>query len=552
MQDFGSRMEQLAIELVRLRSVVGTGGERAVTIWIRDWLSRLPVFSAGHDKLLFEAIDGDEAGRGSLIAILEAPDPTSETVLLLGHTDTVGVSDYAAAERFATDHYSLPAALQGLELDSISKADLESGGYVFGRGIFDMKAGIAALMLLAEELASRADRLKANFIFAFVPDEEGGSLGMLAAVKRLAAVSKERGWNFKAALDTDYMTGRFEEDTAKYVYLGTVGKLLPSIFVHGAATHVGEAFDGMDANFLAAVIMHSIDMDPKLCDEMGGEATQPPISLRMKDLKEEYSVQTTDGAFLYFNYATHKSTPDEVIRKLKARVESVMGEAAKELARRSTEHSALSDAGRKAAYRVPSVMTYDELLSCVRRHMGDKLDDVISGFELGSGKSYPDLRDYSLALVREVHRHLPDQGPKAVIFLSPPYYPHITAEGDDGKANLLAQAAEKAVEEARSLFPYDIRTRKFYPYISDLSYCRLPSKNGAIDALVKNMPAWPKKYSLPLDDISALDIPVINIGPYGKDAHRPTERLSRAYSFDAMPFILKRTLELLTGTDLLI
>lgn len=552
MKDFGKRMENLAVELVRHRSVVGTKGERAVTLWIKDRLSQLPYFSANPGRLIFEPVPADEAGRGSLIAILEATIPSSDAVLLIGHTDTVGVSDYAAAEPFATDPAFLPTALQGMELDAETKADIESGGYVFGRGIYDMKAGVAALMLLAEELASRADGLKANFIFAFVPDEEGGSLGMLAAVKRLAAMSKERGWTFKAAIDTDYMTGRFEEDRAKYVYLGTVGKLLPSIYVHGAATHVGEAFGGMDANFLAAAIMHSIDMDPRLCDELGGEATQPPISLRMKDLKEEYSVQTADGAFLYFNFATHKSTPDEVIEKLKARVESVMEEAAEELALRSTEHSALSGTGRKAAYRVPSVMTYDQLMSCVRRHIGDKLEDVIKGFEEGAGKSYPDPRDFSLALVREVHRHLPDQGPKAILFFSPPYYPHIAAEDDDEKAHLLVQAAEKAVEEARTLFPYDIRTRRFYPYISDLSYCRLPSKRGAIDALLENMPAWPEKYVLPLDDISELDMPVINIGPYGKDAHRPTERLSRAYSLDAMPFLLKRVLELLTGTSLLI
>ncbi|MBP7110038.1 MAG: M20/M25/M40 family metallo-hydrolase [Firmicutes bacterium] len=552
MQDFGSRMERLAIELVRLRSVVGTEGELGITLWIKDRLSGLPYFAMNPDRLVFEAIPGDKLGRGSLMAIFEAARPTSDAVLLIGHTDTVGLSDYAAAEPFATDPSLLPQALQAMELDAEAKADLESGDYLFGRGIFDMKAGVAALMLLAEELSCKAGDLAANFVFAFVPDEEGGSLGMLTAVRRLALLSKERGWSFNAAIDTDYMTGRFNEDHAKYVYLGTVGKLLPSIYVHGSPTHVGEAFGGMDANFLAAAIMHSIDMDPGLCDELGGEATQPPISLRMRDLKEEYSVQTTDGAFLYFNYATHASTPDEVMAKLKARIEAVMESAAAELARRSMEHSALSGAVRKRAYRVPSVMSYDELLSCVRKHLGEGLDEVISGFVKGAGMSYTDPRDFSLALVREVHRYLPDQGPKAVIFFSPPYYPHITAEAADLKAQRLIQAASGAVEEARVRFPYEIGTRKFYPYISDLSYCRLPAKKGAVEALVENMPAWPEKYVLPLQDIATLDMPVINIGPYGKDAHRPTERLCRDYSLDAMPFILKRVLELLTGMPLLV
>ncbi|HOG53706.1 MAG TPA: M20/M25/M40 family metallo-hydrolase, partial [Bacillota bacterium] len=237
MQDFGSRMERLAIELVRLRSVVGTEGELGITLWIKDRLSGLPYFAMNPDRLVFEAIPGDKLGRGSLMAIFEAARPTSDAVLLIGHTDTVGLSDYAAAEPFATDPSLLPQALQAMELDAEAKADLESGDYLFGRGIFDMKAGVAALMLLAEELSCKAGDLAANFVFAFVPDEEGGSLGMLTAVRRLALLSKERGWSFNAAIDTDYMTGRFNEDHAKYVYLGTVGKLLPSIYVHGSPTH---------------------------------------------------------------------------------------------------------------------------------------------------------------------------------------------------------------------------------------------------------------------------------------------------------------------------
>ena len=43
----------------------------------------------------------------------------------------------------------------------------------------------------------------------------------------------------------------------------------------------------------------------------------PPISLRQQDLKPEYSVQTARTSYLYFNFGTHSSTPDEIMEKVK-------------------------------------------------------------------------------------------------------------------------------------------------------------------------------------------------------------------------------------------
>lgn len=36
-----------------------------------------------------------------------------------------------------------------------------------------------------------------------------------------------------------------------------------------------------------------------------------------------------------------------------------------------------------------------------------------------------------------------------------------------------------------------------------------------------------------------LDIPVLNLGPSGKDPHRPTERLCLSYSLDIFPILLR-------------
>ena len=43
------------------------------------------------------------------------------------------------------------------------------------------------------------------------------------------------------------------------------------------------------------------------------------------------------------------------------------------------------------------------------------------------------------------------------------------------------------------------------------------------------MPAFGSKYDLPIKDMQKLNLPVVNIGPFGKDAHQYTERLEKKY-----------------------
>jgi arginine utilization protein RocB len=94
---------------------------------------------------------------------------------------------------------------------------------------------------------------------------------------------------------------------------------------------------------------------------------------------------------------------------------------------------------------------------------------------------------------------------------------------------------------------YELATRKFYPYISDLSYCGITEDEGALASLTDNMPAWPKKYSLPVEDIRSLNVPAVNIGPYGKEPHQFGERVHRDYTFNVMPELLYYTVKELLG-----
>ncbi|HHU68958.1 MAG TPA: hypothetical protein GXZ31_01500 [Thermoanaerobacterales bacterium] len=50
-----------------------------------------------------------------------------------------------------------------------------------------------------------------------------------------------------------------------------------------------------------------------------------------------------------------------------------------------------------------------------------------------------------------------------------------------------------------------------------------------------------------IEDIRELNLPVVNIGPYGKDAHKYTERVYMPYSFETVPRITYESIISLLG-----
>jgi arginine utilization protein RocB len=550
MNQLGIKIKELAVELTRIRSIVGTKGEVDIAEAIYDYLQRLEYFRNHPEDLKVVPIPGDALDRKNIVALVHSqPQKSDKSVLCLGHIDTVGIEDYAELKAIANQPEIIKEKLKAIRFNEETRAQINSEEWVFGRGIFDMKTGVAALLVMIEEFSKKAEQLDANLIFAAVPDEEGNSAGMLAVVEELAQMVKVSKMDFIAAVDTDYMTDRFPGDNNKYVYLGTVGKLLPCFYLYGEETHVGEAFNGLDANLLASEVLYQMDLNTDLCDVVDKEVTVPPVSLHQRDLKTEYSVQTANAVSLYFNYATYSSQPDEVLAKCKQKAVDSFANVIKRLNEEYEKYCMLSNIEYKKLPWEVQVMTYEELYREVRKEIGGKIDEIIQNLVRDLQGKKMDDREVSLAIVQEVHKYYSDQNSKIIVYFAPPYYPHIFIENRDEKDRNLLAAVQEAVAAARKQYHYSIEMKRFYPYISDLSYCSISKDEKSVGKLTGNMPAWGLKYQLPVAAIQQISMPVVNIGPYGKDAHKLSERVSTAYSFDAMPFILYRTLEnILTKT----
>ncbi|NLX61658.1 MAG: peptidase M20, partial [Tissierellia bacterium] len=49
-------------------------------------------------------------------------------------------------------------------------------------------------------------------------------------------------------------------------------------------------------------------------------------------------------------------------------------------------------------------------------------------------------------------------------------------------------------------------------------------------------------YFYPLEDILEINVPVVNIGTFGKDGHKMTERVHMKYTFENVPNITYNTI----------
>jgi arginine utilization protein RocB len=128
-----------------------------------------------------------------------------------------------------------------------------------------------------------------------------------------------------------------------------------------------------------------------------------------------------------------------------------------------------------------------------------------------------------------------DKNPAIILFYSSLYSPRIELTGKTTDELALITALDEAVEEIQPYYQYPIVTRNFFPYISDMSFVALSDDEAGINAETNNNPSWGTKLFVDYQDIRDINVPVINIGPYGLDAHKKLERMEMTYSLEVVP-----------------
>ncbi len=185
----------VAIDSTNPDLVPGAPGEGDIARFVADWLER-----AGLDTVVEDAAPG----RPNVIGVARGSGG-GRSLMLNAHMDTVGAG--------------------GMERPFSPKIE---GGRLHGRGAFDMKGSLAAIMLVAA--AARDANLRGDVIVTAVCDEEYASIGTQAIVER---------WQADAAIVT--------EPTGLDLVIAHKGFVWYAIETRGVAAHGSLPDEGIDA-----------------------------------------------------------------------------------------------------------------------------------------------------------------------------------------------------------------------------------------------------------------------------------------------------------------
>jgi acetylornithine deacetylase len=202
--------ELVAIDSINPDLVTGGAGEQEIARFVANWLDK-----AGVEVTL----DESAPGRPSVIGVVRGTGEGGgrRSLLLNAHMDTVGVA--------------------GMERPHDPRVE---GNRLYGRGAYDMKGGLAAIMIAAARAKQLS--LRGDVIVTAVADEEYASVGTESIAKR---------WHADAAIVT--------EPTALRLCVAHKGFVWLEITTQGRAAHGSRPDLGLDAIVKMGQILVGLD-----------------------------------------------------------------------------------------------------------------------------------------------------------------------------------------------------------------------------------------------------------------------------------------------------
>ncbi|PSR23902.1 MAG: hypothetical protein C7B45_01050 [Sulfobacillus acidophilus] len=533
-----SAWTKLLHQLVAIPSITGSAAERQFPQCVAGWLKELEYFRRHPDHLtLYPTPDK----RSALVALVRSDQvAVRKTVVLLSHFDVVAVDDYGSYADLAFDLDALSPSLSrdAEHLPTLVQSQLASGTWLFGRGIMDMKAGLAHHLAILAEAAQ--EEMPANIVMVSVPDEEAHSLGARTVAALLLQWRQRWALDYCLMVNSEPIFAQSPDAQDHVIYTGSIGKALAGFYCYGAETHVGEPWSGINADFMVSHIARELELNADFCDQVDTEWTPPPTVLKQSDLRRGYSVQTPFRAVLLANVLLFQESTDLLLQRLREVANRARQAMTEDLLRKL---QALPNG--VGEHDLPSIriITYAELRTHIEEYCGPEavraqeqqiLAQTTTFAHADANRAHlfgtNDPRDNRVQLVDAWAQKATDWAPMIVLFFAPPYYPAVDAATNPTTAGVI-QHLKAYTWQTHHI---DLKTQHYYPGLSDLSFFYQPSANA--NALYANL------VGVEDDPAPRLSMPIINLGPMGRDAHQSTERLEMQYSREILGDLLRETI----------
>jgi arginine utilization protein RocB len=535
------KVRDLSITLTRTASVTDSPGEKAFPAILLSILGQIPYFKNNPDDLAALPIPDDPKERSNIVALVRGSG--RRCVILTGHYDVVQTSMYGSLEPWAFD----PETLARKMLDSLAdvtgrdnplyrlKEDLASGEFLPGRGILDMKSGLAAGVSVLSAFSSPFER-SGNILFLSVADEEGSSHGMKAASAMLQDYLAKRGLEPAAIFNLDSAVDQEGGEMGRAIFTGSVGKTLPFVYFVGKCTHAGAPFDGINPVLPASEFAREVECNPDALKERQvapGEEAPPPTILYFRESRTNYDVTTPAAVFCALNVLSHTRGPEEILEAIGKIAADAMNRAISSLRERSSTLSRRISGHFALPSKQPSVIDFNELSRLAERLSPGILEKA----RVYAASQHPyDRVQQTLLILQELLPFSGLEGPAAVMGFAPPYYARAELDQDRYVGFISMLRAELSAFSMK--IGKSIRVRPYFPGISDMSFLA-PADSAGQRAYVKHQAPVLDPGS---DEETRISIgcPVVNLGPWGRDYHQIGERVHQQYAFAELPELLAR------------
>ncbi len=527
-----SSIREILFRLVSVQSDTGTVKEIHMAECILDIIKEQKYF-IDNPNLCGKYYNNDFLNRPVVWALHRGK--SKKTIVLTGHYDAVEIDSYGAIKKYALNPDELKEKLKTMNIGSDAKKDIQDSNWYFARGINDMKAGIA---INIDAVASCIND-DVNVLFVAVHDEENLSAGMRQSAKLFSELKEKFDLDYKLVLITEPHI-REQEDKFK-VFVGTVGKIMPSIVVKGRIAHGSDVMKGLNSTVVMSEIITNLELNPDLCSTDMGMTTPPPTVLYARDLKEIYDVSIPEYSAIYLNYQFLKSkTPIQILEDVRTICNESFASAIEKY------NYAFDILNKKCSLNVKYnkkynvlVYTFEEIDKIaeenndnyieLKKELYEKMYQLVSNNKIT-------IQDAGICIIKSIIELSMITEPLVVIGFIPPYYPSTNNSYLENNDDKYLECIENTLLDGYEL---KIEKENYFMGICDGSYTSCTDRKSEEDVM-SNMVTPKDMYNIPFDDIEKISAPFIVVGPWGKDYHTITERVYMPDVEKTVPDIIKK------------